>query len=179
MLDLLVSVQHRLRKGPKHIQTRYSFTVVHTLSHNSKHRHRLRRGCRLSRRGSRGRSQSEREEAACHHQCAAGLGNGEVCGLCFVLLLCASMLVAVQPVFGMGSQVTALFAASDVSRLKECYIHTAIHMFVMRSGVAKERKVFMDLMRNEIDRVNTVLSKSGEGEWFLDCVQWNSVVLLC
>lgn len=32
-----------------------------------------------------------------------------------------------------------------------------------RSGVAKERKVFMDLMRNEIDRVNTVLAKSGEG----------------
>jgi len=31
------------------------------------------------------------------------------------------------------------------------------------SGVAKERKVFMDLMRNEIDRVNTVLSKSGQG----------------
>lgn len=35
---------------------------------------------------------------------------------------------------------------------------------VARSGVAKERKVFMDLMRNEIDRVNTVLSKSGQGE---------------
>ena len=30
------------------------------------------------------------------------------------------------------------------------------------SGVAKERKVFMDLMRNEIDRVNTVLSQSSE-----------------
>jgi len=32
-----------------------------------------------------------------------------------------------------------------------------------RSGVAKERKVFMDLMRNEIDRVNTVLAKSEGG----------------
>jgi len=40
--------------------------------------------------------------------------------------------------------------------------HTHTHV-PARSGVAKERKVFMDLMRNEIDRVNTVLAQSGQG----------------
>ncbi|KAF5830338.1 LETM1-like protein-domain-containing protein [Dunaliella salina] len=64
------------------------------------------------------------------------------------------------------ASVSAEEAAEEEAQAREKRLRditNALLDLATGSGVAKERKVFMDLMRNEIDRVNTVLAKSGQG----------------